>query len=263
MSAPTRTPGLALAADAARATARAPGLILALYAVQLVFAGAAWLAARITLGDLLADRPAPGLFEWVALARSHPAALWQLLLASAVIALGYLLAGAGLAGAILERLRGGRPLAGALRHFGRLLLLRLLVLAILAIVVAAGVIALPRLYELSLAWSDERLQAAALIGAALLLAVPCLAALLALHYGQPLVVAGRGVLPALGGGLDLVHGRPLVAGGLYLAGWALWAIATVPLWLAPGIVLAQGVAVARVAIHLWTYACASSLERAR
>ena len=108
-TAPARA--LSLGLQAAALTLRDPVTVLLLFAVHLVFVAALWASLGCTLGAALSGRPAPALFDGLAIALAHPAELRRLLTFAAVVGGLYLLGGAFLAGALLGRLehRSGCP----------------------------------------------------------------------------------------------------------------------------------------------------------
>ena len=264
MSVTTTIGARRIALEAARLTVTDPATVLVLAGVQLVFFVALWAAAAWAFGGALVHRPTPSAFDLLALALSDPGGLRRLLLGWGVIGGLYLLGGALISGALLVRLQSrGAParrpaLRTALRHLVPLLLLRLMALGLVALVATGGVVALPWVFDRSLAIVDERLQALLLVGAALPLLLAALASALILHYGQPLLLEGCGLRAVMGESLALVHRRPLGTGGLYVGGWLLWSgVTALQMAGLPAVVAA----LLRVAVHAWSYAAALQAAR--
>jgi hypothetical protein len=233
------------------------GLWAALYAVQLLFVGASWLAAMVILGPHLAHRPEPDVLGWALLVRCQPGAATALGIAAGGIVAGYLLLGTLISGVVLLRLRGS-PFT--VNRCAWLLVLRLIIVLALAAVGVGWWISGRAIYELALASPDDRLHVIALLSVSLLFGLPTLLLLLVAHYSQPLVAAGRLPHQALREALALVHRRTWVCLALYLLGWSAW-LATMFLGVGSGgaaIAFGQLAAVARVGVHLWL--CATATE---
>ncbi len=261
---PTTTPGVALAA--LRALRGQLPLLLALYGVNLAFTALTWALGSRALSVVLEGRPALDLLGWAALLRAHPGLPLQLGLAAAGLGLGYLLVSTFLAGATLARLGGAAALRGGRAHLWGLLRLRLLCWALLAALGLGLTFTAPDLYRQSLWLDDDRAPALLQAGLALLFALPAAVVALALHYGQALLVLRprRGPVRAALDAFALLHRRPLRCLALWLAAWAAWAAVTLAFGAAPvtAPLLAQGAALLRVAVHLWSYAAARGVALA-
>ncbi len=237
--------------------AQQPGLLLVLYLLNVAVAAAAGLAFAHTLGPELAGRPVPDLFLGAALTRTAPGLVATLILTGFVVAAVYLLVGAAVAGAVLERLGGGSALAGA-RHLPRLLGLRLLLAVPVLCLAALWFICGRWAWPLSLELADDRGQALVQVTVALVLGGPILWLLLVHHYAQAMIVRSDGLLRSVAGAAVLVRRAPGLCVSCWLSCWACWVGVTLLFGLAPveHPVAAQIAVALRVVIHIWGLAAA-------
>jgi hypothetical protein len=255
------TGAVAIGSRALVTVGRHPRLLALLCGVHLLFALLGWGLAALLLGRWLAGRPVAGLPEWALLVRGQPGAALHAVVAAACVVLGYWLAESALATIVLRRQRGLPALSRWTRCWVQLALLRLLVALAAAALLAGWWLSAGRLYHLSLCWTDDRIHVVIQLSVALCFALPLLFVLLLGHFAQPLVAVGQTAHWALRGSLALLRRRTVMAAALYLLGWGMWgALATLG-WgdNGGGLVIAQLVMVARVALHLWTCAAAWAL----
>lgn len=237
--------------------AQHPGLLVALYLLNLAAGAAAGFAFARILGPELAGRPAPDLFQWAVLTRTTPGLVVELILTGFVVAAVYLLGGAAAAGGALERLGGGSALAGV-RHLPRLLGLRVLlgvpVLGLSTLWVVCG----RWLWPISLGLADDRGPLLVQAAVALAMVGPILWLLLVHHYAQALIVGGQGLLRALAAAARLCRRAPLRCLGVWVCCWSSWVGVTLLFGFAPveHPVAAQIAVALRVVVHIWSLAAA-------
>ena len=238
--------------------AQRPGLLLALYAVNLLATAAAWLIISRAMGPALAGRPEPDLFRWLFLARNDLILTVRLLRVVFVLAGVYLLFGAMVTGAVLQRLGGGSALAGAWRHLPRLLGIRVLVGPPVAGLVVLWFLAGRWLWPLSLAMVDDRGPLLVQAALGLAFAAPLIWAMMLQHYAQALVVSGHGLFRALARAALLIWRAPLLCLAAWSCCWLAWGTVTVIFGLAPveHPLVAQIAVALRVLIHIWSLAAA-------
>ena len=235
-----------------------PGLLLALYAVNLAATAAAWFLLAYALGPVLEGRPEPDLFGWAVLWRTNLSLIVDLILAVFMVAAVYLLMGVMLAGAVLERLGGGSALAGAWRHLARLLGIRLLLgLPVIGLVVL-WFLAGRWVWPLSLEMVDDRGPALVQAAVGLVFAGPLAWMLMLHHYAQALVARGHGSLRALAGAARLIWRAPLLCTVAWLCCWLAWVVVTLVFGLAQveHPLTAQIAVALRVFFHIWSLAAA-------
>ena len=238
--------------------AHAPGMLLALYLLNLAATAAGWFLLSQSLAPALAGRPEPDLFHWVVLTRTNEPLTLTLLANLLVVAGVYLLFNALVAGAVLERLGGGDATPGALRHLARLMAMRVLVglpvLGLAALWFHTG----RWLWPLSLALVDDRGPLLAQAALGLVLAAPLAWLLMVQHYAQALVARSFGPLRAMAGAARQLWRAPLTCLVAWLCCWLAWGAVTVIFGLAQveQPLVAQIAVAVRVFIHIWSLAAA-------
>lgn len=263
-----------LARTAALALWRHPGLLLALYALQLLCATAGAIAAVIPLHGAIASHPYPDALWWAAAAELEPDRLrWAttgalLALAGYALVVSPLLCAAG-----LERLRGNPAGRSIGRHTARLALVELLALLSGLGLLGCWALIAPQLQRWAQTLADERAQLAVQLAlATLVLVLFCASRALFLLARALTVVDGCWAPSALLEGLRVGHARPR----LTLAGWLLPALLELTLAIAAialttgapapttlSLVALQLLALGRIAATVWGWAIALELVTAR
>jgi len=250
--------GPGLVSRALRDAADHPGLLLGLYAVNLLATAGAWMLMVHALGPALEGRPEPDLFRWAVIYRTDLSLTVDLLLAAFMVAAVYMLTSVLVTGAALERLAGGSAAAGAWRHLGRLLALRVTLGLPVVGLIALWLLTARWLWPMSLEMVDDRGPALVQAAAGLVFAAPAIWLLMTLHYAQAMAAAGQKTFRALAGAVRLIWRTPLLCLAAWSCCWLAWVAVTLVFGLAQveHPLVAQIAVALRVFIHIWSLAVA-------